>query len=386
MELRDLAAKMTLLFLNSALAMGRPDNLNSYGDHDFDRVWVEGYATGALVYCVASEGTVWTKPNIRLYGGGAKYTLYIAQDDVLSLGGLISETILGFAMTGAQVTSAYTGMGGAAIYIDGRISTGNISIRDSYIQYANGYGTTIHTNGTGTKAANGPITLDSIRYESTGKSVSDLFLDGPSGAYIRNLNIVRNTFTSTVAAITQTANTSVQGGIFVGNSMPNAGGTLDNWVDSFLISDNAITFETNLNYTTVKCTNPNAPCLFSHQLYYIGSVWQNASDGVEHHSSDVQARHLVGYARAGTGPTIRSGFGSSPSLAGTDGGGRVMVGTGGDTGGVVTFGVPWAKAPSCLAQNETSPQTVRATASATALILTGTLAETDKLTWICIGY
>ena len=369
-----------------ALAVGRPDNVNSYGDHDFDKVWVEGYATGALVYCVASEGTVWTKPNIRLYGGGAKYALYISQDDSLSLGGLRFETMLGFTMTGAQITTAYTGLDGAAVYIDGKISTGNISIRDSYIQYASGHGTTIHSNGTGANAVNGPITLDSIRYESTGKSISDLFLDGPDGAYNRNLNVVRNTFTSSVAAITQSANTTVQGGVVFGNSMPNAGATLDAWSDSFVIADNAITFGNNLNYSLVRCTNPSTPCVFGHQSYYLGSVWQDASDGIEHHSTDIQARHFVGYARASAGPRIRSGFGASPSIAGTDGGGRIEVGTGGDTAGVVAFGVAWSTAPACIAQNETTSEPVRATATAVRLILSGTLAEADKLTWVCIGY
>jgi predicted acyltransferase len=66
--------------------------------------------------------------------------------------------------------------------------------------------------------------------------------------------------------------------------------------------------------------------------------------------------------------------------------GRVTVGTGGDTSGIVHFGLSWGTAPVCVAANETTAQPVRSTPSTTALTLTGTLAAADVVSWHCIGY
>lgn len=106
---------------------------------------------------------------------------------------------------------------------------------------------------------------------------------------------------------------------------------------------------------------------------------------------DIKLRHLVGGAVAtyAPAPTIASGFGTSPSIAGSDIAGRITVGTGGsDTNGVITFGTSWATAPACIAVNETQNLAVRATATATTLTLTSPSAFTaaDKLVWNCIGY
>jgi hypothetical protein len=91
---------------------------------------------------------------------------------------------------------------------------------------------------------------------------------------------------------------------------------------------------------------------------------------------------------AANGPiaAIGSGFGTSPSIAGSDTAGRVTVGSGGAASGVVTFGGNFNAAPACHANDETTSQLIRATATATQLTLTGTMAAADKITYICLAY
>jgi hypothetical protein len=101
---------------------------------------------------------------------------------------------------------------------------------------------------------------------------------------------------------------------------------------------------------------------------------------------DLGVRHPIG---TGTAPTIASGFGSSPSIAGTDAGGRVTVGTGGVAAtGAVTFGTAWATAPACVVNNETTQLVAFATATTTTLTIASAtpFGAADKLTWNCIGY
>jgi hypothetical protein len=102
--------------------------------------------------------------------------------------------------------------------------------------------------------------------------------------------------------------------------------------------------------------------------------------------NDLKFRHTLA---SGAAPTITSGFGSSPAIAGSDAGGRITVGSGGSaTTGAITFGTTWATAPACVANNETTTLLLKATATTTTLTLASATAFTaaDKLTWICIGY
>lgn len=98
------------------------------------------------------------------------------------------------------------------------------------------------------------------------------------------------------------------------------------------------------------------------------------------------AGHLIA---AGTAPTITSGFGTSPSIAGADHAGRVTVGTGGIAStGVVTFGKAFATAPACTVNNETTILLAQITATTTTLTISSAtpFAASDKLTYVCIGY
>jgi hypothetical protein len=107
--------------------------------------------------------------------------------------------------------------------------------------------------------------------------------------------------------------------------------------------------------------------------------------GTASNCRDLRIRHVVG---SGAAPTIASGFGTSPAIAGADLGGRVTVGTAGAAMGVITFGRPFSTAPACVANNETTVQTVQARATTTTLTLasSSTFAAADNLTWICVGY
>lgn len=87
----------------------------------------------------------------------------------------------------------------------------------------------------------------------------------------------------------------------------------------------------------------------------------------------------------GTTPTISSGFGTTPSIAGTASTFKVTVGSGGDTTGVVLFAVTWANAPTCVANNETSAQLVRATPTTTQVTLAGTMNASDVVSVLCFG-
>lgn len=101
---------------------------------------------------------------------------------------------------------------------------------------------------------------------------------------------------------------------------------------------------------------------------------------------DLLQRHPLA---GGTSPTITSGFGTTPSIAGKDAAGRVTVGTGGTAAtGTITFGTAWATAPACTAANETTQLVLFPTATTTTLVLASTTPFTaaDKLVWICVGY
>lgn len=89
----------------------------------------------------------------------------------------------------------------------------------------------------------------------------------------------------------------------------------------------------------------------------------------------------------GTTPTISSGFGTTPAIAGTASTFKVTVGGGGDTTGVVLFAFTWPTAPACVANNQTSAQLVRATSPTTTQVtLTGTMAASDVISVHCFGY
>lgn len=114
-----------------------------------------------------------------------------------------------------------------------------------------------------------------------------------------------------------------------------------------------------------------------------------AGDAVQLGSSGASGLVFVGtnsyYVRVAT-PTIASGFGTTPAIAGHASAFKVTVGGGGDTTGLVTFATTWPTAPVCTANNETTAQMVRATPTTTQVTLAGTMAASDVVSVLCVGY
>jgi hypothetical protein len=101
---------------------------------------------------------------------------------------------------------------------------------------------------------------------------------------------------------------------------------------------------------------------------------------------DLKLRHEI---LSGTAPTITSGFGTSPSIAGSDGALVVTVGTGGTaTTGTITFGTAWTNAPVCVANDATTILAIQPATTTTTVALTVATAfgAADKLSVICQGY
>jgi hypothetical protein len=89
----------------------------------------------------------------------------------------------------------------------------------------------------------------------------------------------------------------------------------------------------------------------------------------------------------GPAASISSGFGTTPLMVGNDAAGRVTVGGGGASSGIVDFATPYAvNAPACWAQDETTSNPMRATATPTQLTITGTMVAADKITYGCTGF
>jgi hypothetical protein len=97
-------------------------------------------------------------------------------------------------------------------------------------------------------------------------------------------------------------------------------------------------------------------------------------------------RHVIA---GGAPPTIASGFGTSPTIAGADESLRVTIGTGGlATSGVVTFGTAYGSRPVCVAVNETSGAAVKCVPTTTNVTLSQTLAfgAGDVVSMLTRGY
>jgi hypothetical protein len=92
------------------------------------------------------------------------------------------------------------------------------------------------------------------------------------------------------------------------------------------------------------------------------------------------------YKIEGTVPTISSGFGTTPSIAGSASTFKVTVGSGGDTTGVVLFNTTWTTAPVCNANNESAAQLVRATPTTTQVTIAGTMAASAVIAVHCVGF
>ena len=142
-------------------------------------------------------------------------------------------------------------------------------------------------------------------------------------------------------------------------------------------------------YNQASGTAANTDLLINRTETAVGSGTQNLFDAQVAAVSKFRINNKGHIIVGGTAPTIASGFGTSPSIAGHDIAGRVTVGTGGVAStGTITFGSAWTTAPSCNGTNETTTLLLKATASTTTLVLASATPFTaaDLLVWNCLGY
>ena len=88
----------------------------------------------------------------------------------------------------------------------------------------------------------------------------------------------------------------------------------------------------------------------------------------------------------GTAPTV-SACGTTPSIVGNDGGGKVTVGTGVTTSCTLTFATAWANDPPCVASNNSDFGGVQVVSTTTTLVLDqdgGNMAS-KIFSYICRG-
>lgn len=86
--------------------------------------------------------------------------------------------------------------------------------------------------------------------------------------------------------------------------------------------------------------------------------------------------------------TIASGFSSGSFLnaGSSDTVGRVTMGSSGAAGGTLSFGTTYGTPPACVANDETTGNLMRASATTTQLVITGTMSGNDTITYICLAY
>lgn len=88
-----------------------------------------------------------------------------------------------------------------------------------------------------------------------------------------------------------------------------------------------------------------------------------------------------------TAPTVSAtNCGTTPVIAGVDQAFRVTVDFTGAAACVVTFNKAFANAPLCHANNETTANLIRTTATVSNVTISGTVVTADKLTVMCQGY
>jgi len=87
-------------------------------------------------------------------------------------------------------------------------------------------------------------------------------------------------------------------------------------------------------------------------------------------------------------PSITSGFGGAGQIIeGTDMAGRLVVGAGGASTGLITWRNDYVTTnnPVCIVQNETTANVLVPFPTRSNLLITGTMSEGDIIEWLCVG-
>jgi len=176
----------------TVLLLGRASSTAAAGNMIFQNVNVEGYATKALVYSVASEENSYNNVGFFLNGGGAKYVYYTSTSDDLGVDSLptASDLSVWFSNSIMSDFSSSIDPTHSLVYIAGQAG-GDSVWRDGY--FASASGTAVTINAANGVTYQGALTFDSNRFEN-GYQFFDL---GTGGGTIDDLRIMRNTFAST---------------------------------------------------------------------------------------------------------------------------------------------------------------------------------------------
>jgi hypothetical protein len=152
----------------TVLMLGRSNANTQSGQFKFIADRVEGFATQAIVYSIASEEDSWIDPTIIVNGGGARYGFYTSCSDDLRVDNLPTASNLSLWMQNFHLYdfSPSIDPAHALIYDVGKDSgAGNHTYRDGYLGSANGTAFAFASAGQNTIAYMG-LTIDSNRFEN----------------------------------------------------------------------------------------------------------------------------------------------------------------------------------------------------------------------------
>jgi len=199
----------------TVIAMGRNATTLQCAGNTFRNVRVWGYASEALVYSIAAEGTTWDQIEFFMLGSG-KYAFYTSQADDLSISGgdFITETNLSFWVSQFAFYNYSTTAGAAVVYINGRAATGDIYFRNGFMAASAGSAVQINVVDDADDTAFGTYVFESIRTESIDNVAIDydfyLSASGATGTVgylnIRNVNMSCNSTYNVYGANSVTLN------------------------------------------------------------------------------------------------------------------------------------------------------------------------------------
>ncbi len=152
----------------SVLLLGRLSSNTQSGGFKFNDVRVEGYATKAIVYSIASEENQWLNPTIILNGGGALYAFYTSCSDDFGLHNLATASNLSLWMQSFHLmdfSSSIDPTHALIADVGSSSGAGNHTYRDGYLASAGGTAFEFSSPGTGSIAWMA-LTVDSNRFEN----------------------------------------------------------------------------------------------------------------------------------------------------------------------------------------------------------------------------
>jgi len=163
------------------LLLGRTAPSVASGHFRINGVSVQGYATQALVYSIASEENAWLQPTLNLNGGGARYVFYTSGSDDLGVANLPSSSNLSLWMQNFQVCDYSPNIDSThvLIYDNGNASSsGSHTYHDGYLASKNGTAFAFYSNGAGAIAWLS-LSVEGNRFESG----YQMFYFGGSGSF-----------------------------------------------------------------------------------------------------------------------------------------------------------------------------------------------------------